>query len=58
MSRFDWVFVTVFYFGGMVLLAMGIDIMERFAGAGLFGAVSGLVMIGTATYHINLEEYR
>ena len=52
----DWLFIWTFYLGGMVLLVWGLS--TKYSGAGLFGAVFGLVCIGTAAYHIKLEEYR
>lgn len=56
MSRFDWIFVAVTYICGMILIPWGF--LTQYSGAGLFGAITGFVMVLTASYHIKLEEYR
>ena len=50
----NWVFVVTFYFGGMAYIALGIDCMARFAGAGLFITLFGIASVFAATYEIKL----
>ena len=58
MTRFDWVFVAVCQTAGLALLAYGISQFNAHAGGGLFCVLFGIVSIGTAAYHVRLEEYR
>ena len=58
MSRFDWIFVAAFYAAGMALLIYGHHSLDRLAGCGLFGMITGFGFMGVAAYHIKLEEYR
>ena len=51
-EKTDWVFITVFYIGGLSAMAFGLNGMDRFAGAGLFVTLFGLCSVLTATYHI------
>jgi len=58
MSRFDWVFVAICQLAGLTLLAYGISQFQSHAGGGLFCVLFGIVFIGTAAYHVKLDEYR
>ena len=58
MTKFDWIFIAVFYIAGVALLVYGHHSLDRLAGCGLFGMVLGLCFVGVAAYHIKLPEYR
>ena len=51
-QKTDWTFIITLYVGGMSYIALGIDCMHRYAGAGLFISLFGLCSVFTATYHI------
>lgn len=58
MTKFDWIFVAVCQIAGLTLLAYGISQFNSHAGGGLFCVLFSLWLIGTAAYHVRLEEYR
>ena len=58
MSRFDWIFVAVFYIAGAALFLYGFHSLDRLAGCGLFGMVTGFGFMLISAYHIKLPEYR
>lgn len=58
MTRSDWIFVAVFYIAGMALLLYGFRSLERLAGCGLFGMVTGFCMVCISVLSIRLEDYR
>ena len=58
MSRFDWFFVAAFYAAGVALLVYGHNSLDRLAGCGLFGMVTGFGFMLVSAYSIKLEDYR
>ena len=58
MSKFDWVFVAVFYTHGMALMLYGFESLDRLAGCGLFGMITGFAMLLVSAFSIKLEDYR
>ena len=58
MTKFDWIFVTVFYTHGMALLIYGWHSIDRLAGCGLFGMVTGFAMLIVSALSVKLEDYR
>ena len=58
MSKFDWLFVAVFYTHGMALLIYGWHSLERLAGCGLFGMVTGFALMLVSAFSVKLEDYR
>ena len=58
MSKFDWLFVTIFYVAGVVLFLYGFHSLGRLAGCGLFGMVTGFGFMLVSAYSIKLEDYR
>ena len=58
MSKFDWVFVVVFYTHGIALLLFGFHSIERLAGCGLFGMLLGFAFMCVSALSIKLDDYR
>ena len=58
MTRFDWLFVVVFYTHGMALMLYGFESLDRLAGCGLFGMITGFAMLITSALSIKLDDYR
>ena len=58
MTKSDWIFVVVFYTHGMALLIYGWHSLDRLAGCGLFGMVTGFAMLIVSAFSIKLEDYR
>lgn len=58
MTRFDWLFVAVFYTHGMALLLYGFHSIERLAGCGLFGMTLGFAFVCVSALSIKLDDYR
>ena len=58
MTKFDWLFVAVFYTHGIALLLFGFHSIERLAGCGLFGMVTGFCMVCISALSIKLDDYR
>ena len=58
MSKFDWLFVAVFYTHGLALMLYGFESLDRLAGCGLFGMITGFGMVCISALSIKLEDYR
>ena len=58
MTRSDWIFVVVFYTHGMALMLYGFESLDRLAGCGLFGMITGFAMLIVSALSVKLEDYR